>query len=79
MLLRHFLVSVFHHQVSCFASVVLHVEQLFAVSSLIVQYIFVALGTYHPASCFASVETCFGNDVILMGSLRITFFGYFAE
>ncbi len=50
MLLRYFLVSVFHHQVSCLASVVLHVEQLFAVSSFVVQYIFVACGTYHPAT-----------------------------
>ena len=76
MLLRYFRVSVFHHQVSCLASVVLHVEQLFAVSSFVVQYIFVACGAYHPAPCLAAVELCFGNDILLVGSLRIAFFGY---
>ena len=79
MLLRYLLVSVFHHQVSCLASVVLHVEQLFAVSSFVVQHVFVTFGTYHPATCFATVETCFGDDIVLVGSLRITLFCYFAE
>ena len=79
MFLRHFRIGVLHHQVSCLAPVVLHVEQLFAVSSFVVQYIFVACGAYHPAPCLAAVELCFGNDILLVGSLRIAFFGYFAE
>lgn len=76
MLLCYLLVSVFHHQVSCLASVVLHVEQLFAVSSFVVQHVFVTFGTYHPATCFAAVETCFGDDIVLVGSLWITLFCY---
>ena len=48
-------------------------------SSFVVQYIFVACGAYHPAPCLAAVELCFGNDILLVGSLRIAFFGYFAE
>lgn len=68
MFLRHFRIGVLHHQVSCLAPVVLHVEQLFAVSSFVVQYIFVACGAYHPAPCLAAVELCFGNDILWWGA-----------
>lgn len=79
MLLCHLLVGVFHHQISHFTPVVLHIEELFAMSSFVVEHIFVTFGAYYPAPRLTAVEACFRDDVILVGNLRITAFRYFAE